>query len=192
MVPLVSQRIKRLFNSGQKIRYHEPMKAVALGAALHAAVLGGDAERFNIPPELRGVSGYSLGLRAINPSTGRVALDVLIRQNMPLPARGKKTYYTTRPDQQKIVLEFVQTRAEDKREIQLGRLVVGPLPSPRQDYPIEVRVEYGQDGMISAQAYDASTGVELTQSFGSPSAADGIASAVAQKALVCSTSINSG
>jgi molecular chaperone DnaK len=191
MVPSVETRMRERFaGPRQQVFFHEPTKAVAFGAALHAAQLNGDAERFAIPPEFRGVTGYSVGVQALDPQTGRIAIDTLIKQNMPLPVKVTKTYYSTRPNQQRIVLDLVQFRAgEESTAVSLGQLSVGPLPSPRQNYPIEVTVENLEDGTIKVQAWDAQTGVELQQTFGRDGA-QGFGHLAMQRALVRSTVIN--
>lgn len=190
MVPAVEQRMRRLFGrQGQQVKYHEPSKAVAFGAAIHASQLSGEAERFQLPPEFRGVTGYSVGVRTLNPQTGRVTIDTLVKKNMPLPVRVGKTYYTTRPKQERMVLEIVQFRDPLEDVVSLGQLVVGPLPSPRQNYPINVTVENREDGTVAVQAYDSQTGVELAQVFGRESS-DGLGHLATQRALVRSTFIN--
>jgi molecular chaperone DnaK len=192
MLPLVESRMRALFSGpAQQVLYHEPSKAVAFGASLRASQLTGDAERFEVPPEFRGVTGYSVGVRAVDPQTGRVAIDTLIKQNMPLPSKVTKTYYTTRPMQQRIVLELVQfhTSAEGSA-VSLGQLVVGPLPSPRQNYPVEVTVENREDGTIHVHAWDGQTGVELQQTFGRDDR-EGFGHLATQRALVRATMINS-
>jgi molecular chaperone DnaK len=189
MLPQVSARLRRLFPGDNRVCYHEPSKAVAFGAAIHASQLSGDAQRFNVPPEFRGVTGHSVGVRTIDPQTGRATIDTLIKQNMPLPIRLSKTYYTTRPNQQRMVVDLVQFRGPDDPVIGLGQLVVGPLPSPRQDYPIEVTLENREDGTLSVQAYDAQTGVELAREFGRDGE-QGFAYLSTQRALVRSTVIN--
>jgi molecular chaperone DnaK (HSP70) len=71
MVPLIKERMQRLFaHPGQQVLFHEPTKAVAFGAALHACQLSGDAERYEIPATFRGVTGYHVGMRAVDPRTG--------------------------------------------------------------------------------------------------------------------------
>jgi molecular chaperone DnaK len=191
LVPAVEQRIRALFSApGQQVFYHDPTQAVAFGAALHAAQLAGDAERFDVPPEFRGVTAYSVGVRTIDPQSGRVRIDTLIRQNMPLPAKVTKTYYSSRASQQRIVVELVQFRAGDEaKAVSLGQLVVGPLPSPRQNYPVDVTVEAQEDGTIRVSAWDAETGVELQQTFGRDGG-DGFGHLATQRALVRSTAIN--
>jgi molecular chaperone DnaK (HSP70) len=190
LVPAVEERMRRIFcGPRQQVFYHEPSKAVAYGAALHAHQLSGEAELYNLPPELRGVSGYNVGVRTLDPGTGRVAVDTLIKKNMPLPSKVKKTYFTSRAGQERIVLDFVQYRDSREDLIGLGRLVIGPLAAARANYPIEVTTDYREDGTVAVQAYDAQTGVELQQEFGRESA-DGVAHLASQRALVRATVIN--
>jgi molecular chaperone DnaK (HSP70) len=190
LVPVVEDRLRAIFSRpNQQVFYHEPSKAVAYGAALHAHQLAGESDAFNLPPELRGVSGYNVGVRTIDPVTGRVSIDTLIKKNMPLPCKIRKTYYTSRPRQERIVLDFVQFRDQRDSMVSLGQMVVGPLSSPRVNYPIEVTTEYGEDGTVSVQAYDAQTGVELHHEFGRDSA-DGTTHLASQRALVRSTVVN--
>ncbi len=141
----------------------------------------------HVPAEFRGVSGYFVGVRAISPDTGRITIDTLIRKNMPLPVTVRKTYFTTRPNQQRIVLDVVQHRTPEEQAVSLGQLVVGPLPSPRGNYPIEVTIENREDGTVAVQAYDSQTGVELSQVFGRENQMENVA---AQRSLIRSTLIN--
>jgi len=191
MVPMVEERMKAILSgSDQRVLYHEPTKAVAYGAAIHTAQLTGDAQRFDIPPEFRGVTGYCIGVQTIDPATGRVAIDALIKQNMPLPVKVSKTYYSSRADQQRVVLELVQYRTgEEQKAVNVGRLVIGPLPSPRQNYPVDVTVECREDATIHVVAADAQTGVELQQTFVRDDAA-GVSRLATERALVRSAIIN--
>ncbi len=214
MVPAVKVYIDAAFPD-TKILFHQPTRAVAYGAAIHAAQLAGHAQALELPPEFRGVTGYCVGVRTMDPSTGRVVLDTLIKKNMPLPAKARKTYFTTRPNQQRMVLELVQyrdlrnqgrsgssrgpggsstgrsgsNRAEQDDVISLGQMVVGPLPSPQVNYPIEVSIENLEDGTVAVGAYDAQTGIELSQVFGREGQ-DGLAHLGTQRALVRNTVIN--
>lgn len=190
LIPLIETRMHQVFcRPGQQVLYHEPSKAIAFGAALHASQLAGDADRFQLPPELKGVSGYSVGVRTVDPSTGRVVIDTVIKKNMPLPSKARKAYYTTRPNQERIVLDFVQFRDSGEALISLGKLVVGPLSAPRPNYPVEVATEYREDGTISVEAYDAQTGIELKQVFGHD-ADGGTRHLASQRSLVRGTVIN--
>jgi molecular chaperone DnaK len=190
LVPLVEDRLRAIFHRpGQQVLHHEPSKAVAYGAAIHASQLAGDAQLYNIPPELRGVSGYSVGIRTLDPSTGHVGIDTLIKKNMPLPARLSKTYYTTRANQERMVLDFVQFRDMREATVSLGQLVIGPLNAPRPNYAVEVTTEYREDGTVAVQAYDAQTGVELEHVFGRQGQ-EGAGHLASQRSLVRNTVIN--
>lgn len=173
-IPAVERRLRETFGGdGQKIQRHEPSRAVAYGAAMRAAQVAGEADAYRLPAELKGVTGYSVGVRTLDPVTGGVTIDTLIKKNMPLPARVSKTFYTTRPDQRHMSLEMVQHRPggssggdANATPVPLGALTVGPLERPRLNYPVDVRVEYREDGTVSVRATDADTGHELEQSFG--------------------------
>ncbi len=190
LVPIVLDRIRNIFSApGQEVLHHEPSKAVALGAAMYSAQLGGDLMAFNFPPEMRGVSGYNVGLRIVNSRTGRTSIDTIIKKNARLPALAKKRYYTARPDQSRIVLSVVQF-LQDNEVTDLGEVVVGPFLSPRRNYPMDVTVECKEDGTVSIRAYDAETGAELSHVF-SRSGFDAIARLASQRLQVRGMVLNS-
>ena len=189
LVPTVHHRVKDIFNrSNQSLFYHEPMKAIVSGAALHSCQLDGKAELFDLPPELKGVSGYNLGVKILDPKTGRTKIDILIRKNIPLPIEATKRYYTSRPNQKFMTLEFVQFIDSDSEKIGLGNLSIGPFEIAQQNYPIEVSVKNMTDGTIQVKAYDPQMGKELKQTFGKDLSNGN--DLFMQKALVNSTIIN--
>lgn len=189
MVPLIKKRLKGMFTKeGVEVLTHEPMKAVAFGAALHAMQLSGKKVEYDLPPELKGVTGHNLGVRAMNPKTGRAVIDNLVKKNMPLPVSNSKTYYTGSPDQKRMRLEIVQYLDKRVNEVSLGSLVIGPLPSNQANYPIEVRIEHRKDGTVWFSAKDPATGSEIEKEFGEDT---GVVSYLPrQKAIVDSTYIN--
>lgn len=188
MIPMIKKRLRKKFNEEhQEINAHEPMKAVTFGAALHAVQLSGKKVEYDIPPELRGVTGYNLGVRVMNPKTGRIIIDKLVRKNMPLPSVSEKTYYTSSEEQKRMKLEIVQYLEKGVKEQSLGNLVIGPLPSNQVNYPINVKIENRKDGTVWFKAIDPKTGMEIEKVFGDDE--DGKASLIRQKALVNSTII---
>ncbi|WP_209332375.1 Hsp70 family protein [Lunatimonas salinarum] len=189
MVPYIKKRLQKIFTKeSQEILTHEPMRAVAYGAALHAIQLSGQKMDFELPPELKGVTGYNLGVRAINPKTGRIVIDNLVKKNMPLPFNNSKTYYTSNPEQKKMKLEIIQYLDKGEKEASLGSLVIGPLPSFEANYPIEVKIESRTDGTVWFSAFDPKTGIEIEKLFGDE--VEGISKLPRQKAIVQSTYIN--
>lgn len=188
MVPFIKKRLRKIFpEKSQEIHSHEPMKAVTFGAALHAIQLSGKEVDYEIPPELRGVTGYNLGVRAMNPKNGRVMIDNLVKKNMPLPSVNEKTYFTTRADQKRMRLEIIEYLKKGTQEQSLGNLVIGPLPSNEANYPIKVKIESRTDGTVWFKAIDPKTGMEIEKVFGDE--ASGAASLPRQKSLVNSTII---
>ena len=189
MIPYIKERLSKIISSSkQKIFLHEPMKAVALGAAIHSAQLSGDAEHFAIPQEFRGVTGYNIGIQTLNPQTGKPEIDCLIKKNMPLPASATRTYYTASNTQTRIVLQVVQYLSLQDEIINIGELAIGPLPHPKINYPIEVVLENSADGTVKVEAYDPNTGIELKQVFGEDKLLSGT-NLLAQRNLVRKTMI---
>ncbi len=189
MIPYVRERLRKLFpEQRQKIFFHEPMKAVAFGASIHASQLSGEAAEFNIPPEFKGITGYHLGIKTHNPRTGRTEIDTLIKKNMPLPATASRTYYTHSATQRKIALELVQYLEDPNDYIDVGTVSIGPIPNPRINYAVEASLAYTEDGLIKIKAFDPNTGIELEQEFGSASVDDSLL--LQQRSLVRGVSLN--
>ena len=190
MIPFIRERLSKVISSPQqKIFLHEPMKAVALGAAIHAAQLGGDASKYDLPAEFRGVTGYNIGIQTVNPQTRTSEIDCLIRKNMPLPSRATRTYYTSSSNQTRIVLQLVQYLSLSDEIVNIGEMIIGPLQNPTLNYPVEITVENLVDGTVKVEAYDPGTGIELEQVFGKDIGVGG-SHLLAQKNLVRSTLIS--
>lgn len=166
MVPFVKQYLSATFPQlAQKIKFHDPMKAVAFGAAIYVKMLNNESKTDELPPELKGVTGYNLAIRALNPETGRIFHDILIKKNRPLPQKTKKNYYTGPNNKGKMRIELVQF--SDEEEIKtLGTLNVGPLPSNEANYPIEITIEYTEENLVLIHAFNPKTGHELEKTFG--------------------------
>jgi molecular chaperone DnaK len=191
LVRAVAEGVRRMMGAGAgTVRHHEPMHAVAFGAAMHTAQLTGKAEEYDLPPITRGVTGYHVGVRIVDQRTHEVRVEPMIKKNMPLPASAKKTLYTRHDGQERIVLDIVQYMSEDDEMIALGRLVVA-LPVRRANYPIEVRVENNADGTVSVYAHDPQTHQELQQTF-KRDLDDVFGQIASQRTLVRATSVNTG
>jgi molecular chaperone DnaK (HSP70) len=190
MLPLVRQAIAQDFTrDGQRIEFHEPSRAVAYGAAVYAASIGDDGRDVTTSSAVIGVTGHNVGIRVMDADRRGTSVDVVLKRNLPLPARARRTYFASRPGQTQILLEVVQfTTPEDV--CVLGTLIIGPFPPADRDYPVDVTLLADEDAKIHVQAYDTNSGVELRQSF---SRDDGASPAQigAQRALVRSAVINS-
>jgi molecular chaperone DnaK len=181
LVPAVEAAVRRASNlAGDRVKRHQPHMAIAYGAALIAAQRSGSPAG-KAPQLLQRVSGFDLGCRVFDPSTGQPAVDTLIARNTPIPARRTITYYTNRADQARIILDVVQVKAPGEPPISLGHFAF-PVDRPRKNHPLEITVGYDEHGMVSVMARDPDSGREVRRDYtGSAHPMDRI---LAQKALV--------
>ncbi len=146
----------------------QPHHAVAYGAALIAQRLGQSQAADELVHQ---ANGYDLCLRVWDRLTQAAGLETLIPRNAALPARYSRTFFTNREDQTRLVLEFVQRRGEPAREASLGHFAFGPILAPRRNYPVEVQVEIGSDGLIQISARDRDSGTQLAHTLQSDGSA---------------------
>ncbi len=135
----------------------QPHQAVAYGAALIA-----DQRNTASAKTLQCISAYDLGVRARNPETAEPMVQVLVKKNMPVPAAESTTFYTTREDQPRMVIEVIQQKTEGQQEKSLGYFIFG-IDAPRKNYPIEITLAYDLEGMVKVTAKDPETGKVLEQ-----------------------------
>ncbi len=189
MIPLVKEKVQTLFQQHPvNILFHDPMKAVAGGAAMHVCQLDGKAMDYNIPPELKGVSGYHIGVKSLDAFSGKIKIDTVIKKNLPLPLSVTKTYYTNHAAQEMMLLEFFQFLDKSSPPISMGRLKIDLEAALIQNYPVEVSIEYSLNGTVHVNAFDPQSGRELRQSFGSDHSESNYL--VTQKAMISNTKIN--
>ncbi len=189
MVPAVRESlIAGLGIPSEKVKLHLPLSAIAFGAALRAAQLDGMTDALHLPPEFRGVTGYHVGFRTINPMNGQVQVDTVLRKNLPLPCKGMRTYFTRSEAQQMILLDLVQFMESPADAVRVGQLSVGPIFQPSANYAIEVSVENTADGRLHVRAFDPQTGREVRHIF--QNSDEEAAVLLKQKALVAATVVN--
>lgn len=157
LLPQIQTRMLEISGKpANQVLLQKPRHAVAYGAAILAAARGG-----NDPGLVRGIASHGLGLRVWDRSANRPGIEILIPQNAPLPARYSRVFYTTRDDQARMILEFVQTREGCETPVSLGVSSFGPIEQPRRNTAIEVTVHYAADGTISVHAVDPANGLQL-------------------------------
>jgi len=159
LLPQVTVEILRM--SGKSTRdliSKQPHQAVAFGAAILAQQLNRDT---STDGAIRQVAGADLCLRIWDRQKKQMGLETLISRNTPLPAAYSRTFFTSRDDQTRVVLEFVQRRGDPAEEFSLGHFAFGPLDNPRRNYPIEVTVALGRDGLVRITARDQVMGTEM-------------------------------
>ena len=163
LIPHVTRRLAEV--SGKPldaIGCRQPHQAVAYGAALLAA----DAQDTNSDALDFPVAPYNLGLQVRDPQSGTPGVDVMIKRNSALPARHTKTFFTNRPDQTRLILHVVQSKAGNEVAHSLGTIAFGPLKRPQKNLPIEVTLAYDREGMVRITARDGISGESVDQMIG--------------------------
>jgi molecular chaperone DnaK len=160
LLPQVAQRLRQ--ESGkpaEALNCRHPHQAVAYGAALVAALSSAPSEA----QPLNAVAPYHLGLRVRDAATGRDRIEVMIKRNSPLPATHTATFYTTRPEQTRLVLDIVQSKGEGELVASLGHFAFGPIRRPRKNYPVDITLAYDTEGLVRVTARDLVTGDALAR-----------------------------
>lgn len=160
LLPLVQERLAATSGIAPgHIVTRQPHQAVAYGAALIAQQL------FTKPGQstLQRISAWDLGIRVAHPGTGQPAVEVMVPHNSALPAEKKRSFFTNRADQKRVIIEAVQQKAPGVEEKSLGFFAFGPIEKPRLNYPVEITLAYNDKGMVSITARDGDTGHEIQQ-----------------------------
>ncbi|GJN08287.1 hypothetical protein PR202_ga26193 [Eleusine coracana subsp. coracana] len=131
-------------------------KAVAHGAAIHAANLSSDASGRKLRDSLLlDVTPLSLGVEA---DWGN--MNVLIPRNTPVPTRKERVFTTYYDNETAVIIQVYEgesSRAEDNNL--LGKFELSGIPSAPKGVPqINVTFDMGADGILTVSAEDKTTG----------------------------------
>lgn len=157
-IPAVQKAISDYFGQRTPDRSVNPDEAVALGAAVQGAVLGGEMKDIL----LLDVTPLSLGLETLGGVFAKV-----IERNTTLPTSRSQMYSTANDGQTSVEIHVLQgERALAKDNKSLGRfLLTGIPPSPRGVPQIEVSFEIDANGILKVAAQDRGTGREQSISI---------------------------
>jgi molecular chaperone DnaK len=147
---------------GKKLeRGVDPMECVALGAAIQAAIMTGDAKDVL----LLDVTPLSLGIETL----GGVATR-LIERNTTVPTRKSQTFSTAADNQTAVTIRVLQgERKMADDNVELGRFdLVGIPPAPRGIPQIEVTFDIDANGIVHVGAKDLGTGKEQSIKITAP------------------------
>ena len=159
-MPIVQKFLEE--HVGKKIeRGIDPMECVALGAAIQAAIIKGDAKEVL----LLDVTPLSLGIETL----GGV-FTKLIERNTTVPTKKGQTFSTAADNQTAVTVRVLQGErqmANDNTE--LGRFdLIGIPPAPRGIPQIEVSFDIDRDGIVHVGAKDLGTGKEQSMRITAP------------------------
>jgi molecular chaperone DnaK len=139
---------------GKKIeRGVDPMECVALGAAIQAAIMTGEAKDVL----LLDVTPLSLGIETLGGICTR-----LIERNTTIPTKKSQIFSTAAENQTAVTIRVLQgERKMADDNVELGRFdLVGIPPAPRGVPQIEVTFDIDANGIVHVGAKDLGTGKE--------------------------------
>ncbi len=163
-IPMVQALVKEVFGK-EPNRSVNPDEVVALGAAIQAGVLQGDASLDSVL--LLDVTPLSLGIETL----GGV-MTKLIERNTTIPTTKDEVYSTAADGQTTVEIKVYQGErqmAADNRL--LDRFLLEDIaPAPRGVPQIEVSFDIDANGILNVSAKDKGTGkenkIEITSSSG--------------------------
>src|SRR5687767_7560009 len=151
-IPKVQEMVKGFFGK-EPNKTVNPDEVVALGAAVQAAVLGG--EKTDIL--LLDVTPLTLGIETL----GGV-MTQMIQRNTTIPSRKSEVFSTASDNQTSVevhVLQGERPMAADNKT--LGKFhLVGIPPAPRGVPQVEVTFDIDANGIVNVSAKDVGTGRE--------------------------------
>jgi molecular chaperone DnaK len=171
-IPLVSERLERMFGSPPKTAVNVD-ECVAMGAAIHAGLRMMQSQPSRVPESVRAglgdirlkeVCGHCYGtiVATLDDETGRQKLsnDVLIEKNTPLPCSVSRTYYTAAKGQTAVEAKVTQhaTETDDADLVNLvakGKLDLPPGRDPGK--PVKVTYSYDENQRMHCVFEDVET-----------------------------------
>ncbi|MGB9800022.1 MAG: molecular chaperone DnaK [Thermanaerothrix sp.] len=149
-MPAVQEAVRRLFGK-EPHKGVNPDEVVAIGAAIQAAVLGGEVRDV----VLVDVTPLTLSVETL----GGVATPI-VERNSAIPTSKSQIFTTATDNQTQVEIHVVQGErpmAADNKS--LGRFILdGIPPAPRGVPQIEVRFDIDANGILTVTARDKATG----------------------------------
>lgn len=162
-IPLIQEKLKKLFKGKELSKSVNPDEVVAAGAAVQGAILSGDVKDVL----LLDVAPLSLGIETM----GNV-MTKIIEKNTTIPTRKSQVFSTAADNQPAVSIHVLQgERPMSKDNKSLTKFdLTGINPAPRGVPQIEVSFDIDANGIVHVSAKDVATGkeqkVQITTSSG--------------------------
>ncbi len=156
-MPMIQDLVRKLGGGKDPNKTVNPDEVVAVGAAVQAGVLSGDAGSAGTNILLLDVTPLSLGIETL----GGV-MTKLIERNTTIPTRKSDVFSTAEDGQSSVHVKVFQ----GEREIAAHNKMLGDFqltglpPAPRGVPQIEVTFDIDANGIVSVSAKDKGTGRE--------------------------------
>lgn len=157
--PVVRNRLLEVFDQAPRGEIH-PDLCVAMGAAIHAAMMSGE----KVSTVLVDVTPYTFGTSALSILDGQVypfCYVPIIKKNSSLPISKSEVFWTCADGQTEVEVNIYQGEEEDAlNNIPIGQFMVNGLSNVPAGSPVILNLTLDINGILKVTAIEKNTGFQ--------------------------------